>query len=311
MNEDKIREAIIRRLSNYIAQNDSDITEADLVAIANNKAYDEPYTEILLPSPHPEAREEDKETTAEIRQLVGKLDDGHWPSMVLEQIEGEIKSIVARALSRLAAPKPEGQDRTGETVVFDNNAIPYGQDMQFYTGVPAHIRFAVTRINDERYKLTAPGYGGEPYGNGAIYVKASDLPAAPDPRPAEERREQVRWELNNDIIARSEEPAPAATSEEGEIVTDTDGTVHTVIPSDRALAEKLHEMWEDYTDDVEENALRIAIYREEVLRSQLARKDEVMREALQEIIDLGNDDRAYMIASKALAIREPDGRKGE
>ena len=44
---------------------------------------------------------------------------------------------------------------------------------------------------------------------------------------------------------------------------DTAGAIHTVLQSDRDLAEKLHEMWEDYKDDREENALRIAIYREQ------------------------------------------------
>jgi hypothetical protein len=39
------------------------------------------------------------------RTLVAKLDDGHWPSMALEQIEREIISI-----ARLAARGQEGAE---------------------------------------------------------------------------------------------------------------------------------------------------------------------------------------------------------
>jgi len=55
------------------------------------------------------------------------------------------------------------------------NIIRFGQDHQFYKGIPAGIDFSVSRFNGgAKYVLRAPGYGllGTPgeYGNGALYV---------------------------------------------------------------------------------------------------------------------------------------------
>lgn len=56
------------------------------------------------------------------------------------------------------------------------NTIPYGQDMQFFRGIPTHIKFTFCPYNKERIILKAPNYGGDPYGNGYIYVSVKDLP---------------------------------------------------------------------------------------------------------------------------------------
>jgi hypothetical protein len=68
--------------------------------------------------------------------------------------------------------------------------------------------------------------------------------------------------------------APVA-SDAREFVEATDGKTYEVLPDDRTLASLLHEMWEDYTDDIEENSVRIAIYRaarERKAREETARK---------------------------------------
>ncbi len=59
-------------------------------------------------SVQPPASEEEP-YKAEVRQLVCKLDDGHWPSMVLESIEESILRIVRAAAlrSRLSEPKED------------------------------------------------------------------------------------------------------------------------------------------------------------------------------------------------------------
>lgn len=56
------------------------------------------------------------------------------------------------------------------TLTFDENSIPFGMDHQFYRGIPSNIKFEVTKLSEDKIILTGPGYGGEPYGNGSIYV---------------------------------------------------------------------------------------------------------------------------------------------
>jgi hypothetical protein len=53
-----------------------------------------------------------------------------------------------------------------------NNKIRYGQDFRFFMGVPSDVDFTVEFIGKDKSlaRLTAPGYGGKPYGNGAIYL---------------------------------------------------------------------------------------------------------------------------------------------
>jgi hypothetical protein len=54
------------------------------------------------------------------------------------------------------------------------NTVRYGQDFSYHIGVPADIRFEVDDDGPFKSKdglwLKAPGYGGEPYGDGAIFV---------------------------------------------------------------------------------------------------------------------------------------------
>lgn len=50
------------------------------------------------------------------------------------------------------------------------NLYPYGQDMGFHLGIPADVVFGLQDFSEDILRLTAPGYGLMPYGNGAIYV---------------------------------------------------------------------------------------------------------------------------------------------
>lgn len=63
------------------------------------------------------------------------------------------------------------------TMTFKENDFPYFQDFRFPRGIPAGVEFEAeyTRKDRTRIRLTAPGYGGKPYGNGAIYVSLKDL----------------------------------------------------------------------------------------------------------------------------------------
>jgi len=58
-------------------------------------------------------------------------------------------------------------------VTFGDNGIAYGQDHRFFIGIPRDINFETKVVNDTLIKLTAPEYGGKPYGNGTIYVHMS------------------------------------------------------------------------------------------------------------------------------------------
>ena len=59
------------------------------------------------------------------------------------------------------------------TVTFaPNNRLVYAQDFQFWRGIPAGVTFTV-EDRDAWCRLTAPGYGGEPYGNGALLVETA------------------------------------------------------------------------------------------------------------------------------------------
>jgi len=54
----------------------------------------------------------------------------------------------------------------------------FGQDMGYHTWKGGNVIFDVHDFNDDRRKLTAPGYGileeGK-YGNGALFVRSIDL----------------------------------------------------------------------------------------------------------------------------------------
>jgi hypothetical protein len=49
----------------------------------------------------------------------------------------------------------------------------------------------------------------------------------------------------------------------------TSGTFHRITNKEIELAQTMHEMWEDYTDDVNENAMRLAMYRDAAVREAL------------------------------------------
>ncbi len=54
------------------------------------------------------------------------------------------------------------------------NKIKYGQDFSYHTGVPDGIDFQVASFCNDKYTLTADGYGDltkkNNYGNGVLYV---------------------------------------------------------------------------------------------------------------------------------------------
>ena len=54
-----------------------------------------------------------------------------------------------------------------------DNKIKYGQDFSQHVGVPSGVDFEIEKAEDTisyAYELTGPGYGGEPYGCGKMYV---------------------------------------------------------------------------------------------------------------------------------------------
>jgi hypothetical protein len=66
----------------------------------------------------------------------------------------------------------------GKTFVFPpHNQIPWGMDFSCYSiNCPCQIIFTLRNvIVDTKVCLVAPGYGGEPYGNGAIHVNLEDI----------------------------------------------------------------------------------------------------------------------------------------
>ena len=65
-------------------------------------------------------------------------------------------------------------------VFLDGNEIPYGQDFAQWRGVDSNVVFTQCLDNPifkkkEDVWLRAPGYGGEPYGNGRIVIRKKDL----------------------------------------------------------------------------------------------------------------------------------------
>lgn len=58
-----------------------------------------------------------------------------------------------------------------------DNEIPFSQDFHYgLIGVPAEIPFECDWVSSSnRISLTAPGYGSDPYGCGAIFVNFDDV----------------------------------------------------------------------------------------------------------------------------------------
>lgn len=50
-----------------------------------------------------------------------------------------------------------------------------GQDMSYFVWTQPDTIFEVEKYSKDRVRLTAPGYGGIPYGNGRIYAKKEDI----------------------------------------------------------------------------------------------------------------------------------------
>jgi hypothetical protein len=74
--------------------------------------------------------------------------------------------------------------KVGDRVRVREGAV-YGQDFGFHRATPDMPEFEVRSISiNDRAKLQAPGYGGDPYGNGSIYANLRDLiPPSPQPCP--------------------------------------------------------------------------------------------------------------------------------
>lgn len=55
-----------------------------------------------------------------------------------------------------------------------NNKICFGQDFNYYQGIPSGIDFKVERLDKNKFRLIAKGYGlltshHNDYGNGALF----------------------------------------------------------------------------------------------------------------------------------------------
>ena len=67
-----------------------------------------------------------------------------------------------------------------KTITFTGeNAIPYYQDHGFYRGVPPGT-YTISEMKgdfarEDVWILTAPGYGGKPYGSGSLYLRKKEL----------------------------------------------------------------------------------------------------------------------------------------
>lgn len=64
-------------------------------------------------------------------------------------------------------------------VFLEGNKIRYGQDFSLWHGVDSNVVFTeckpIVFMNDRDVWFTAPGYGGEPYGNGRIVITREEL----------------------------------------------------------------------------------------------------------------------------------------
>ncbi len=52
----------------------------------------------------------------------------------------------------------------------ENNKILYSQDFSIFESVPSDVDFSVEPLGNDKVMLTAPNYGGKPYGNGRLYL---------------------------------------------------------------------------------------------------------------------------------------------
>ena len=73
------------------------------------------------------------------------------------------------------------------------NTIAYMQDDEGDWGIPHDVEFKVTKVSKRRlvgggWQLRADGYGGDPYGNGRLFVWKNHL--RPDERTLFEKEKE-------------------------------------------------------------------------------------------------------------------------
>ena len=68
-----------------------------------------------------------------------------------------------------------------EKIFHEGNEFWYLHDFAMGCGIPFDVAFQVEWLNDEhtRAKLTAPGYGGTPYGCGSIFITEKPMVRRP------------------------------------------------------------------------------------------------------------------------------------
>ena len=251
-----------------------------------------------LSSPHPEAREREEDGLACI--LAEPF--GGWESLSVNELMARLRRAHAAIPlhdARLATPKPEGQALTVEQVGWLR--VVLGRALYRVEHFPE-------QSNDEDIEADELAR--------AIILLGGE-PAAPEPRPAEEPNH-----IPDVTQMVPSEPAPAPSEE--------------AMPEAIAAADMINDAIDQARVSGDGAGLytRILSIVDEALRSQLARKDEGMREAVRDVIDraiTGYDtchgkkhyaytidgEQAYLIDSNQMAalvraaLREPDGRKGE
>jgi len=57
-----------------------------------------------------------------------------------------------------------------------DNSVRFGQDFRWFVGVPVGVWFDA-HSQSGHWRLVAPGFGGVPYGNGALYVSKHEVHA--------------------------------------------------------------------------------------------------------------------------------------
>ncbi len=118
--------------------------------------------------------------------VIDELGDVLWyVTMMAHEMGYMLETVAAQNVTKLRARHGEKYNQahyaakatTGVVptiITFGENDIDYGQDFRFFRGIPAGIAFTVTNMGD-RCRLYAPGYGSQPYGNGALSVSTANL----------------------------------------------------------------------------------------------------------------------------------------
>ena len=289
-----------------------------------------------LYSPHPEAREEDIKAIRDALELgkdyATQVLQGH--DMMYKRhpaTKGERKDIVddvvtinhgLSALSRLAAPKPEVNDKPNNEEVkrFIDKSIEIFSQPEHDNGYFHGFCDALVSVK-KKIEWIVAGSNGE--------LSDTRKPAAPEPRPAEEP-----CDVDETNCVDIPGPAPAPSEEYGPLksvihaleTADDLGSSVVLDPEEiSALRSQLAQATNNAQFWMGENSKTTRYY-----EAQLARKDEGLRMALEEAAQslealaglAGKDEtmleydqvRGYALnramAARA-ALREPYGRKGE